>query len=76
MNVEGTFLTARAWLRQVAEFAKVGETRNVGLVVVGSESGWFGERGNADYAAGKSAVQGGFVQSLKGDVGRVFPGAR
>ena len=50
--------------------------RNVGLVIVGSESGWFGERGNADYASGKSAVQVGFVQSLRGDVARVFPRAR
>ncbi|PVH75517.1 NAD-P-binding protein [Cadophora sp. DSE1049] len=79
INVEGTFLTARTWLRQLRDHAKVDterSLRNVGLVIVGSESGTFGERGNADYAAGKSAVQGGLVKSLMGDVNRIWPGAR
>lgn len=79
INVEGTFLTARTWLRQLREHAKIDterRLRNVGLVIVGSESGTFGERGNADYAAGKSAVQGGLVKSLMGDVNRIWPGAR
>lgn len=79
INVEGTFLTARTWLRELREYAKVDterRLRNVGLVIVGSESGTFGERGNADYAAGKSAVQGGLVKSLMGDANRIWPGAR
>lgn len=81
INVEGTFLTARTWLRQIrdcAASARVGEKRmeNVSLIIVGSESGHFGERGNADYAAGKSAVQGGLLRSLMGDVARIWPGAR
>lgn len=81
INVEGTFLTARTWLRQLRDHAqslKVGDDRlsNVSLIVVGSESGRFGERGNADYASGKSAVQDGLVKSLMGDVVRVWPGAR
>ena len=50
--------------------------KNVSLIIVGSESGHFGERGNADYASGKSAVQGGLVKSLMGDVARIWPGAR
>ena len=50
--------------------------RNVGLIIVGSESGHFGERGNADYAAGKSAVQIGLVRSLMADVSRIWPGGR
>ncbi len=79
INVEGTFLTARTWLRQLREYAKLntqGILRNVGLIVIGSESGHFGERGNADYAAGKSAVQVGLVRSLMSDVNRIWPGAR
>ncbi|KUJ23017.1 NAD-P-binding protein [Mollisia scopiformis] len=79
INVEGTFLTARTWLRQLREYSKVDqakELKNVSLIIVGSESGHFGERGNADYASGKSAVQGGFVRSLMGDVARIWPGAR
>ncbi|KAL8832816.1 MAG: hypothetical protein Q9170_004738 [Blastenia crenularia] len=74
VNVEGTFLTAKTWLRQIKGTSA--DTTNVGLIIVGSESGHFGERMNADYASGKSAVQLGMVQSLKGDVVRVFPRAR
>lgn len=74
VNVEGTFLTAKTWLRQIRGTSL--DTTNVSLIIVGSESGHFGERTNADYASGKSAVQLGLVQSLKNDVVRVFPGAR
>lgn len=79
INVEGTFLTARTWLRQLRECSKMHEAaklKNVSLIIVGSESGRFGERGNADYAAGKSAVQGGLLQSLMADAARIWPGAR
>lgn len=75
VNVEGTFLTARTWLRHILANARF-DSKNVSLVIVGSESGWFGERSNPDYASGKSAVQVGLVQSLRGDVARIFPGAR
>ncbi|KAL9019525.1 MAG: hypothetical protein Q9185_003225 [Variospora sp. 1 TL-2023] len=74
VNVEGTFLTAKSWLRQIKHTSL--DTTNVGLIIVGSESGHVGERTNADYASGKSAVQTGLVQSLKSDVVRVFPRAR
>lgn len=81
INVEGTFLTARTWLRQLREYsASLKEDgdrmKNVSLIIVGSESGYFGERGNADYASGKAAVQLGLVKSLMGDVSRIWPGAR
>jgi NAD(P)-dependent dehydrogenase (short-subunit alcohol dehydrogenase family) len=79
VNVEGTFLTARTWLRQLREYSQAGKNKdltNVGLIIVGSESGHFGERCNADYASGKSAVQFGLVRSLMGDVSRVWEGAR
>jgi hypothetical protein len=79
VNVEGTFLTARTWLRQLRDFSPAGPKEhltNVGLIIVGSESGHFGERCNADYASGKSAVQFGLVKSLMGDVSRVWEGAR
>lgn len=81
INVEGTFLTARTWLRQLRENATLFSAekpglRNVSLIIIGSESGRFGERGNADYSAGKSAVQGGLVSSLMGDVTRIWPTAR
>ncbi|KAH6679567.1 NAD-P-binding protein [Halenospora varia] len=82
VNVEGTFLTARTWLRQLREYKDLkgieaaSELNNVGLIIVGSESGHFGERGNADYASGKSAVQFGLVRSMMGDASRIWPGAR
>ncbi|KAL8950043.1 MAG: hypothetical protein Q9222_003903 [Ikaeria aurantiellina] len=73
-NVEGTFLTAKTWLRQIKHTAL--DTTNISLIMVGSESGRLGERSNADYASGKSAVQVGLLQSLTSDVVRVFPKAR
>ncbi|KAF2090869.1 NAD-P-binding protein [Saccharata proteae CBS 121410] len=81
VNVGGSFLTARAWLRGLREAkerdgALEGRMRNVGFIIVGSESGRFGERGNPDYAASKSAVQGGLLQSLKADVVKLWKGAR
>lgn len=75
VNVHGTFLTARTWLRQL-QCCPDKSMRNVSLIIVGSESGSFGERGNPDYASGKSAVQVGLLQSLKSDVPRIYPGAR
>lgn len=86
VNITGTFLTAREWLRGLE--AHVGRQRrdgqpehilrlsNVGLVIVGSESGRFGERTNADYSTSKSAVQYGLLRSLAADAPRVWKGAR
>jgi len=81
INVEGTFLTARTWLRQLKTLSEKNTTshsdlKNVSLIIVGSESGHFGERGNADYSSGKSAVQFGLMRSLMGDVARIWPLAR
>ena len=69
-NLTATFLTARGFLRGVAE-------RGHGsLVVVGSTAGLFGEAGHADYAAAKSAIVHGLVLSLKNEIVRVAPRAR
>jgi 3-oxoacyl-[acyl-carrier protein] reductase len=69
-NLTATFLTARGFLRGVAE-------RGHGsLVLVGSTAGIFGEAGHADYAAAKSAILYGLVRSLKNEVVRVAPRAR
>ncbi|KAF2232785.1 NAD(P)-binding protein [Viridothelium virens] len=77
VNVAGTFLTARTWLRALQRYDKpVDYPDRVSLILVGSESGHFGERNNADYAASKSAVQFGLLQSLKADAPRIWPGAR
>jgi 3-oxoacyl-[acyl-carrier protein] reductase len=69
-NLTATFLTARAFLREVE--------RNGGgsLVLVGSTAGIFGEAGHADYAAAKSAILVGLLLSLKNEVTRLAPAAR
>ena len=69
-NLTATFLTARAFLREV-------ERNGSGnLVLVGSTAGRFGEAGHADYAAAKSAIQGGLLLSLKNEIVRVAAGGR
>jgi 3-oxoacyl-[acyl-carrier protein] reductase len=69
-NLTVTFLTARGFLRGVAE-------RGHGsLVLVGSTAGLFGEAGHADYAAAKSAIVSGLLLSLKNEVVRLAPRAR
>ncbi|MBD0318391.1 MAG: SDR family oxidoreductase [Thermoleophilia bacterium] len=69
-NLTATFLTARAFLREVAR------SGHGSLVLVGSTAGIFGEAGHADYAAAKAAIVHGLLLSLKNEVVRVAPGAR
>jgi 3-oxoacyl-[acyl-carrier protein] reductase len=69
-NLTATFLTARAFLQEVAR------SGHGSLVLVGSTAGVFGEAGHADYAAAKSAILGGLLLSLKNEVVRVAPCAR
>jgi len=80
VNVTGTFLTAQRWLKGIRNAAndgvKKGWLKNVGLVIMGSESGRFGVRTQAAYAAGKSAVQNGLMLSLAKDVPRIYSRAR
>jgi 3-oxoacyl-[acyl-carrier protein] reductase len=69
-NLTATFLTARAFLREVER------NGHGNLVLVGSTAGRFGEAGHADYAAAKSAIQGGLLLTLKNEIVRVAPGGR
>jgi 3-oxoacyl-[acyl-carrier protein] reductase len=69
-NLTATFLTARAFMREVAR------NGHGSLVLVGSTAGRFGEAGHADYAAAKSAIQGGLLLSLKNEAVRIAPAAR
>jgi len=66
-NLTVTFLTARAFLREVERSGRGS------LVLVGSTAGRFGEAGHADYAAAKSAIQVGLLLSLKNEIVRVAP---
>jgi 3-oxoacyl-[acyl-carrier protein] reductase len=69
-NLTATFLTARAFLREVAG------NGHGSLVLVGSTAGRFGEAGHADYAAAKSAIQAGLLLSLKNEIVRIAPAGR
>src|SRR6266516_965629 len=60
-NLTATFLTARAFLREVER------TGHGSLVLVGSTAGRFGEAGHADYAAAKAAIVHGLRLSLKNE---------
>ncbi len=68
-NLTSSFLTARGFLRSVAE------NGHGSLVLVGSTAGLFGEAGHADYAAAKAGLVG-LMLSLKNEVVRVAPRAR
>jgi 3-oxoacyl-[acyl-carrier protein] reductase len=69
-NITATFLTARAFLREVKR------NGHGSLVMVASTAGLFGEAGHADYAAAKSAIAGGLLLSLKNEAARIAPLAR
>jgi 3-oxoacyl-[acyl-carrier protein] reductase len=69
-NLTASFLTARGFLRGVAEQG------HGNLVLVGSTAGIFGEAGHADYAAAKSAITYGLMLSMKNEIVRVAPRAR
>lgn len=78
-NIGGTFLTAQAWLRGIREHMATADSpslKNPGLVIIGSEAGHFGVRTQAAYAASKSAVQYGLLQSLRADAPRICSRAR
>src|SRR5205809_3993615 len=69
-NLTATFLTARAFLREV------GRNGHGNLVLVGSTAGRFGEAGHADYASAKAAIQVGLLLSLKNEIVRIAPRGR
>ena len=69
-NLTATFLTTRAFLREVRR------NGHGSLVLVGSTAGRFGEAGHADYASAKAAVQVGLLLSLKNEIVRIAPAAR
>lgn len=80
VNINGTFLTCQRWLRGIRSALQdpdqAAKLRNVNLVIMGSESGKFGVRTMAAYAAGKAAIQYGLLQSLAKDVPKIYLKAR
>jgi NAD(P)-dependent dehydrogenase (short-subunit alcohol dehydrogenase family) len=81
VNVTGTFLTCRRWLRGIRAAVQNGTAqqkhlKNPALVIIGSESGRFGVPSMPAYAAGKSAVQLGLMLSFASDAPKIHPRAR
>jgi len=68
-NLTATFLTARAFLREVARNGRGA------LVLVGSTAGRFGEAGHAEYATAKAGLIG-LMRSLKNEIVRLDPFGR
>ena len=75
VNVNGTFLTCRAWLRGMRNHATP-ESRNTSAIIVGSEAGIFGVADCAPYAVSKAGIQYGLVKSLARDSVDVHPRCR
>jgi 3-oxoacyl-[acyl-carrier protein] reductase len=69
-NLTATFLTSRAYLRHVAR------THAGTLILIASTAAIFGEAGNADYAAAKSAIAHGLALSLKNEIAQIAPRGR
>jgi 3-oxoacyl-[acyl-carrier protein] reductase len=65
-NLTATFLTARAFLREVER------NGHGSLVLISSTAGRFGEAGHADYAAAKAGLHG-LLLSLKNEITRIAP---
>ena len=73
-NLTGSFLLARSFLRQLRLHASA--LSHASIVMVGSTAGLFGEAMHADYAASKSALQGGLLLSLKNEIVKLHPRGR
>lgn len=69
-NLTSVFLTARGYLRHVADVG------HGSLVLLSSAAGVFGDQGRADYAATKAAIAGGLLLSLKNEMAGLAPDAR
>lgn len=66
-NLTSTFLTVREFLRR-CQSAKIVDPS---IVMIGSTAGDVGEAGHADYAAAKSGLMGGLLNSLKNEIPRI-----
>lgn len=78
VNVRGTFLTIKHFLRAVQSTQKdiATELDNVAIVVTGSECGKFGQENHGEYASGKAGVMYGLVRTVKNEVVRLNSKAR
>jgi len=71
INLTGSFLFARSFLRQVSPTGTAPR-----ICIIGSTAGKYGEAKHADYASSKSALQYGFTLSLKNEIVKHHPQGR
>jgi 3-oxoacyl-[acyl-carrier protein] reductase len=74
-NLFGTIWTARAFFRSLAATGARGDGHGASLLMIGSTAGRFGEKGHAEYAAGKAGMYG-LLRSLKNEIVELDPFAR
>ncbi len=72
INLTGVFLLCKHFMRQL----KGTSIDNPSIVIVGSTSAMFGERGHADYSSSKSALHSGFVKTIKNEIVKIAPRGR
>lgn len=75
VNLFGSLWTARAFMESLARSSPREDGHGAALIVIGSTAGRFGEKGHAEYAAGKAALRG-LVLTLKNEVVELDPWAR
>lgn len=78
VNLTGSFLVARQFLRHLRS-PRAGyepDLSKVAIVIIGSTSGEFGEVGHIDYSVTKSALQVGFLLTLKHEILKIAPSGR
>jgi 3-oxoacyl-[acyl-carrier protein] reductase len=74
-NLLGTIWTARAFFRTLAAQGPREDGAGACLLMIGSTAGRFGEKGHAEYAAGKAGLHG-LLLSLKNEIVELDPHAR
>jgi len=74
-NLLGTIWTARAFFRTLAAQGPREDGAGACLLMIGSTAGRFGEKGHAEYAAGKAGLYG-LLRSLKNEIVELDPFAR
>ncbi len=74
-NLLGTIWTARAFFRTLAATGPRGDGQGASFAMIGSTAGRFGEKGHAEYAAGKAGMYG-LLRSLKNEIVELDPFAR
>ncbi|KAG9312636.1 NAD dependent epimerase/dehydratase [Chiua virens] len=74
-NLTSTFLVCREYLKHLRQASTEAKDK-AAIVLIGSTAGKYGEAGNADYAATKSAMMYGLTMTLKNEIVKIAPRGR